>query len=505
MHVIIQAGGKGTRLEGLTRNRPKCLVPVNNRPMIFRAFRAFADCDIKVICDYKADVLRRYLSAFAKDWQIEVVDAGGIGTASGIARALERVEDDEPVVVTWCDLLFDDDFELPECLRGGRLEENWIGLSGTFPCRWSFREGGFVHEASESAGVAGFFAFRNKAELADVPADGALVPWLQEMGIVFKPFYLEKVTEVGTVAAFEKLMKPAVCRPFNDVQFSAETVTKSGINEQGRRIAIDEVAWYRHVSELGFTQIPKIYSYSPLVMERISGRNIWEYDCLTLTEKRRVVDSIVDGLDRLHHLEAPVPAVESDLDETYITKTFERLEKVRDLVPFARDEYIRINDRWYRNIFYDQDVLSAVFKRRYPKEFRLIHGDCTFSNMIYDRLHGEVRFIDPRGYFGKTKLYGDVDYDWAKVYYSLVGNYDQFNRKKFALDIQEKSVELAVRPSNWADMENYFFEKLEGVSRTKIQALHAVIWLSLTTYAWEDYDSICGAFYNGIIKSADFL
>ena len=37
MHVIIQAGGKGTRLESLTRNRPKCLVPVDNRPMISRA------------------------------------------------------------------------------------------------------------------------------------------------------------------------------------------------------------------------------------------------------------------------------------------------------------------------------------------------------------------------------------------------------------------------------------------------------------------------------------
>lgn len=66
-------------------------------------------------------------------------------------------------------------------------------------------------------------------------------------------------------------------------------------------------------------------------------------------------------------------------------------------------------------------------------------------------------------------------------------------------------MELAVRPNNWADMEDFFFEQLDGVSKTKIRALHAVIWLSLTTYAWEDYDSICGAFYNGILKSADFL
>ena len=102
-------------------------------------------------------------------------------------------------------------------------------------------------------------------------------------------------------------------------------------------------------------------------------------------------------------------------------------------------------------------------------------------------------------------FYGDKDYDWAKVYYSLAGNYDQFNQKKFALSIGDKSVELSIKSNNWADMEEFFFENLEDVNRTKIRALHAVIWLSLTTYAWEDYDSICGAFYNGILKSADFL
>jgi hypothetical protein len=31
-----------------------------------------------------------------------------------------------------------------------------------------------------------------------------------------------------------------------------------------------------------------------------------------------------------------------------------------------------------------------------------------------------------------------------------------------------------------------------------MKILLAVFWLSLTTYAWEDYDSICGAFYNGL-------
>lgn len=505
MHIIIQAGGKGTRLEGLTRNRPKCLVPVNNRPLIFWTFESFKDHDIVVICDYKQEVLEKYLESFGAGYNVRVISAEGKGTASGIGKACSLINDNEPIVILWCDLLFNPKWQMPSIMTNIPLQENLLGLSGTFPCRWSFECGRFKRSPSSAAGVAGFFVFKNKNELNGVPSDGALVPWLSESGMKFQVFYLENITEVGTVKAFEALNKPSVCRPFNEVIFSEETVQKRGIDEQGRKIAIDEISWYKHVQSLKFEAIPKIHSFEPFVMERIKGRNIWEYDCLTMSEKKRVIDAVIKGLKQLHELENAIPARLEDLEESYITKTFTRLKKVGNLVPFAKDEYIRINGRYYKNIFYDRDSLANSLRERYPSEFHLIHGDPTFSNMLYDRVLGKVFFIDPRGYFGQTKLFGDVDYDWAKVYYSLVGNYDQFNRKKFALSISEKEVELAVKPNNWADMEEYFFEQIGNVSKTKIRGLHAVIWLSLTTYAWEDYDSICGAFYNGIIKSADFL
>ena len=63
MHVIIQAGGKGTRLESLTRNRPKCLVPVDNRPMIFWTFEAFKGADFSaVFCENR--LRRRHWNHF---------------------------------------------------------------------------------------------------------------------------------------------------------------------------------------------------------------------------------------------------------------------------------------------------------------------------------------------------------------------------------------------------------------------------------------------------------
>lgn len=180
MHVIIQAGGKGTRLESLTRNRPKCLVPVNNRPLIFWAFEAFKEHNIIVICDYKRDVLKKYLASFGSQYRVQVISAEGSGTASGIGRACNLIKDGSPVVILWCDLLFDPKWEMPSVLQKQNLQSNLLGLSGTFPCRWSYDKGRLQHIPSSAAGVAGFFVFRNKHELDGIPTEGAFVPWLVE-------------------------------------------------------------------------------------------------------------------------------------------------------------------------------------------------------------------------------------------------------------------------------------------------------------------------------------
>ena len=101
-------------------------------------------------------------------------------------------------------------------------------------------------------------------------------------------------------------------------------------------------------------------------------------------------------------------------------------------------------------------------------------------------------------------FYGDVRYDWAKLYYSIVGNYDRFNLKDFRLDITEQGATLDISSNHWEDMEEDFFE-LTGAEKEEIRLLHAIIWLSLTTYAWQDYDSVCGAFYNGLYYLEDIL
>ena len=503
-YIIVQAGGKGTRMGHLTANKPKALVPIGNLPMIFHLFYQYPDAKYVIIADYKSDVMKRYLATFA-DVKYLVVDAHGVsGTCAGIREALDKLPERESFMLIWSDLVLPNGFSLPE------EQGNYIGLSKGFPCRWKYEDGHFSEIPSENSGVAGLFLFESKQMLQHVPTEGEFVRWLQseEDEQRFGTFSLEKTKEYGLLSSIENLQEPAeifCCRPFNSIRPYGDgaRIIKEGLDDQGKVLAVREKAWYRFAQERGFQSIPKIESFEPFIMERFNGKNIFDYD-LTPNQKKNILYQVISSLKHLHGL-AQTQTDHFSIYDAYLKKTWDRLNKIRDLVPYADQQIIHINGKDCRNVFFFKEDVERLF-RHYPcKQFVLIHGDCTFSNMLLNE-DMEPVFIDPRGYFGHTELYGDPAYDWAKLYYSIVGNYDQFNRKRFRLDIGENEVYLAIDSNGWEDMENDFFEILEEeTNRDIIRLLHVIIWLSLTTYAWEDYDSICGAFYNGLYYLEDIL
>ena len=500
-HIIIQAGGRGSRMDRLTRNKPKPLVPVNNLPIMFHLFKKYPDAKYIIIGDYKFDVLEKYLREFAPaelDYKL-VKSSGHKGTCSGLHEALNFIPDNTAFMLIWCDLILAPDYELPEL-----NSRDIIGISKDFPCRWKYEHETFSEEKSETQGVAGHFIFRDKSQLINVPIEGEFVRWLQQNNFVFDEQPLYHTREYGLYSEWEKLPKSR-CRPFNRITRDGDKLIKEGIDAQGRSLAVREVAWYKQVQSYHFTNIPEIFDFEPLRMEFINGKNIYEYTDIPDEDKRKILRQIISCLKQVHEL-GSVEADKASYYDAYLGKTYKRLEKVRRLVPFANDEKLIINGRTCRNIFYCQDEIEALTMKFFPEKFLFIHGDCTFSNTMLRENSGEPVLIDPRGYFGTTEIYGDPAYDWVKLYYSLASNYDQFNLKRFDLEINEHDVKLNIASNNWENLENYFFELLDGeVTRQQMKILLALVWLSLTTYAWEDYDSICGAFYNGLIYLEDAL
>lgn len=496
-YIIVQAGGKGTRMENLTHNKPKALVPINNLPMIFHLFRKYPSKKFIIIGDYKFEVLKKYLEAFAEVEYKLVCATGHNGTCSGMKKALQYIPEKSSFMITWCDLVLPDEYKIPD------KSLNYVGIAKDFPCRWSWDGKNFKEIKSNSQGVAGHFIFENKSFIEDVPEDGEFVRWLETQNIKFQELPLIKTKEYGLKSEYQKL-EVEKCRPFNRLIINGDIITKEGIDDQGRKLAVRESAWYEKIQECNFENIPHIYGLNPIRMEKVDGKNIYEYRNIPEERKKDILKQIVECLKSVQKLEGRV-ADKDSYYEAYIGKTFDRLEKVKKLVPFADKEYVTVNGRKCRNVFFVRNELEQKVMRYMPKEFRLIHGDCTFSNMMLknDRI---PMLIDPRGYFGTTEFYGDPAYDWVKLYYSLVGNYDQFNLKRFSLDIQKESVQLVIDSNNWENLEPYFFELLKDeVTPEQIKLLHAIIWLSLTTYAWQDYDSICGAFYNGLYYMEEAL
>lgn len=650
-YIIVQAGGKGTRLGHLTRNKPKALVPVENLPMLFHLFRKYPDKRFVIIADYKREVLREYVAAFA-DVRYQVVDAQGTGTCAGIRQALALIPEGQPFLLVWSDLILPEGFRLPQgygdggaecdspgrrpsCMAPsggaesgaggtyghgqgvpgeipgeegaesgeGRPQDDYIGISTTFPCRWSYADGAFREEPSCEDGVAGFFLFADKGRLQNVPGSGELVRWMQSEGMRFQRVSLAGTREFGLLEEYQRLERVR-CRPFNRITIEGDVVVKEALDAQGEALAKREWAWYEKAASLAAcwttegraavamqpragqsveqtaaaqaaeehaaavqiraeqsvkkqataaqaveehaaavqtrtgqsvaaqatagqawagapgrsTQpgvapyhgrlpgnlqpiLPAIYGREPLRMEHIRGRSL--YECaLDRKGKRAVLERLVGALDRIHAL-GKAPADPFSMKEAYFRKTMDRLSRIEDLVPFARDREVLVNGKRCRNVLFHKRELEERLERLDCREFVFIHGDCTFSNLLL-REDGTPVLIDPRGYFGHTEFYGDVRYDWAKLYYSIVGNYDRFNLKEFSLDITGQGAELEIASSHWEDMEGDFFE-LTGADEREIRLLHAVIWLSLTTYAWQDYDSVCGAFYNGLYHLEDVL
>lgn len=132
MKTVILAGGFGTRLSEETSARPKPMVEIAGRPMLWHIMNIYARHRFKdfiVACGYKGDVIKEYFSNFAihnndlqieiktgkrellnntaPDWNIVLADTGLDTLTGGRLRRLKRWVSDGTFMLTYGDGLAD--------------------------------------------------------------------------------------------------------------------------------------------------------------------------------------------------------------------------------------------------------------------------------------------------------------------------------------------------------------------------------------------------------------
>lgn len=95
MQAVILAAGEGKRVRPLTRNRPKAMIPVANRPIIEYAIEALVKNgirDIVVVVGYRKEQVTRYLNQLDVPIDVVVQDRQ-LGTGHALLSAQSQLSD----------------------------------------------------------------------------------------------------------------------------------------------------------------------------------------------------------------------------------------------------------------------------------------------------------------------------------------------------------------------------------------------------------------------------
>lgn len=135
MKAVILAGGLGTRLSEETATRPKPMVEIGGKPILWHIMKQYSAHGINefvICCGYKGYVIKEYFAnyflhmsditfdmsqnkmevhdSFAEQWQVTLVDTGEDTMTGGrLARVKKYVQDDEAFCFTYGDGVSDVD------------------------------------------------------------------------------------------------------------------------------------------------------------------------------------------------------------------------------------------------------------------------------------------------------------------------------------------------------------------------------------------------------------
>ena len=110
--TVIMAGGKGTRLNPLTKILPKPLVPIKDKPIIEHIIGRFAKYginDFYFTIRYKMEIIKAYFNDTKSNFKIKYLEEKKpLGTAGGLKKLSGKIK--SSFFVTNCDVLIDTNF-----------------------------------------------------------------------------------------------------------------------------------------------------------------------------------------------------------------------------------------------------------------------------------------------------------------------------------------------------------------------------------------------------------
>lgn len=154
MKAVILAGGQGTRMGPETAARPKPLIEIGGRPILWHILKLYQQhgiSDFVVCAGYAGHLLAEYFQREQGEaWRVQVVDTGETTATGGRLKRVRDIVGDETFCMTYGDGVAD--VPLAELLAFHRRERPLVTVTAVQP-NMPF---GLISFAGDGSRVAGF-------------------------------------------------------------------------------------------------------------------------------------------------------------------------------------------------------------------------------------------------------------------------------------------------------------------------------------------------------------
>jgi glucose-1-phosphate cytidylyltransferase len=157
MKAVILAGGLGTRLSEETSTRPKPMVEIGGKPILWHIMKMYSHHgihDFIICCGYKGYVIKEYFANYflhmsdvtfdmqantmhvhekrAEAWKVTLVDTGDESMTGGrLARVGDYLKNEEAFCFTYGDGV--GDIDISATIEFHRKHNKWATLTATYP------------------------------------------------------------------------------------------------------------------------------------------------------------------------------------------------------------------------------------------------------------------------------------------------------------------------------------------------------------------------------------
>ena len=108
MKAVILAGGYGTRISEETHLKPKPMVEIGGKPILWHIMKIYSHYGINefvICCGYKAELIQKYVQKLDEPWTVIPVDTGINTMTGGRLKLVKKYVENETFCFTYGDTL----------------------------------------------------------------------------------------------------------------------------------------------------------------------------------------------------------------------------------------------------------------------------------------------------------------------------------------------------------------------------------------------------------------